>query len=160
MLNKDKISQHMRYLSGISDWRFAIGVRIRFANPTVTYQTYPKAWSEYYDANHLLYQDPTIRWGMPHTGTATWAELADQDTAGVFEKTATFGLRYGPIVSVGDVAARTLGFSAHANRPLNEVETEAATTAIADIHAFTEGLETTSDDELQEIRALSSLLNG
>ncbi|TMV71926.1 transcriptional regulator, partial [Thioclava sp. BHET1] len=103
MPNKDKISQLLRYLSDISDWRFAIGVRIRFANPTLTYQTYPKAWIEYYDANHLLYQDPTIRWGMTHTGTATWAELADQDAAGVFDKAAAFGLRHGLIVSVGEV---------------------------------------------------------
>ncbi len=140
------------------DWLFAIGVRIRFSNPALLYQTYPEAWVDYYETNGLLLKDPTIRWGMTNWGTCDWSDLKDNDRHGVLEKAAEYGLKHGIAVSVGDAKERTLGFFARESRPFTPKERERAAALVQELHEATEGLTSLPDERLDAYRAIAATL--
>ena len=149
------VSQLLRELRAMESCRFAIGVRIRFANPTLVFHSYPAAWVEQYDSLGLRYQDPTVRWGMTHTGICRWSDLLSQDDAGIFMRAADYGLRYGIGVSVGAPEARTLGFFARPDRELDAAETEHAVTVVEGLHDATEGIDLASPETLHALRNLN-----
>ena len=105
-----KISNLLQRIVETDDWKFSIGVRIRFNNPSLLYQTYPQGWQDYYSKNALVMVDPTVRWGLQHTGVTSWAALTDQDSEGVFAAAAEHGLNHGFAVSEGSPKDRTMGF--------------------------------------------------
>lgn len=156
MVSVNTVRNILRDLNGHSDWRFAIGVRIRFANPTLLYQTYPQEWIDYYNGNALIFTDPTIRWGLSHNGVCSWDDLRADDEAGMMVKAAEFGLRYGIVVSVGDAASRTLGFFCHGERHLTDEETDFAADHVRKMHEATERLATASEDTLASLRSLGT----
>lgn len=135
--------------------RFAIGVRIRFANPTLVYHSYPAAWVKQYDSHGLRFQDPTVRWGMTHTGVCRWSDLLTQDGAGVFKRAADYGLRYGIGVSVGLPETRTLGFFARPDCELGAPETDQAAALVQRLHDATEGIDRASPETLHALRILN-----
>ena len=139
-----------------SDWRFAIGVRIRYSNPTLLYQTYPEDWLRLYDKEAMLLQDPTIMWGMTNIGVIDWTDLKTDDAAGVFDKAAKFGLKYGIAVSVGEPSQRTLGFFARASAPFSDEDKDKASELVKELHDATEGVLDIPDDELNKLRALNN----
>lgn len=150
-----QVSQLLRELRALESCHFAIGVRIRFANPTLVYHSYPIAWVEEYDRLGLRFQDPTVRWGMTTTGVIRWSSLQAQDDAGVFRRAADFGLRYGIGVSVGAPEARTLGFFARPDHELDDAQTARAQTLVSDLHEMTEGIEHDSKKTLHALRILN-----
>lgn len=141
-----------------SDWHFAIGVRIRFANPTLLYQTYPREWVNLYAEKAMIFVDPTVRWGLEHPGICRWSDLKDQDEAGVMAKAAEFGLRYGIVVSVGEASARTLGFFCREDRELSEADAAFALVKVQEIHDATAGIGQATESQLAELRNLNALL--
>lgn len=155
MVSVTNVRDILRDLNDHSDWRFAIGVRIRFANPTLLYQTYPQAWIDYYNGNALIFTDPTIRWGLSHTGICNWDDLRADDEAGMMVKAAEYGLRYGIAVSVGDAGSRTLGFFCHAERPLTEAEIAYAADHVQRMHDATESLGSATEETLVTLRGLA-----
>ncbi len=78
---------------------------------------------------------------MANIGVCDWAGLAENDTVGVLAQAATFGLRYGIVVSVGDASSRSLGFFAAPDAPLGTAERELARAEMAALHLVTEGVE-------------------
>ena len=102
----DQIRAQLDRLTAQSDWRFAIGLVIRFNKPTLMYQTYPQDWLDYYARNGLLFSDPILKWGMENFGICDWAVLRAQDAGGVMDRAATFGLVNGIIVSTGNEVSR------------------------------------------------------
>lgn len=156
MVSVNKVRNILRDLNDYTGWRFAVGVRIRFANPTLLFQTYPQEWIDYYNDKALIFTDPTIRWGLTHTGVCDWDELRADDEAGMMKQAAEHGLRFGIVVSVGDVASRTLGFFCHADRPLTAEEIAFAADRVQQMHDATEGLGEVSDDKLNDLRAIGA----
>lgn len=150
-----QVSQLLRELRAMESCRFAIGVRIRFANPTLVYHNYPVAWLEQYDSLGLRFRDPTVRWGMTHTGISRWSDLQAQDDAGVFTRAAEHGLRYGIGVSVGVPEARTLGFFARPDHELDGPETAQAAAIVQGMHDAAEGIERASPETLHALRILN-----
>ncbi|MCF1710527.1 autoinducer binding domain-containing protein [Tabrizicola sp. J26] len=157
MIKSEKINHQLQRLVETCDWRFAVGLRVRFNHPTLLYQTYPAAWVEFYAQNGLLFFDPTVRWAMTHTGTITWAELEPGDTAGVFRQAREYGLAHGIAVSVGDGPMRSMGFFTHANRPITKEETAVALDVVKTLHDLTDGV---PDLPAERIAALQALGDG
>ncbi len=149
------ISEILQRMVASGDWVFAIGVRIRFSNPTLLYQTYPKAWVDHYEAHGLLLKDPTVRWGLTHTGVSDWEDLKGQDRHGVLDEAAGYGLRHGIAISVGDAKERTLGFFAREKAPFSPEEKARAQALVQELHDATEGLAALPDDRLDAYRALA-----
>lgn len=153
-----KINSELQRLVAQGDWRFAVGLRIRFNHPTLMYQTYPEEWVLYYAKNGLLFSDPTLLWGMSHFGTCDWASLEAQDTAGVLERAKAYGLVHGLIVSVGDSVTRSIGFFTHATRPINAEERALGEDVMNKLHALSEGVTEMSPAELAPLYALAEEL--
>jgi len=140
MNQTQKINHELQRLVAQGDWRFAVGLRIRFNHPTLLFQTYPEAWVAIYAQRGLLFSDPAVAWGMTHFGLCTWAELESQDAAGVLALARTFGLNHGITVSVGDGASRSIGFFTHSDRPIDAEEQALAADAMTRLHAASEGV--------------------
>lgn len=155
MTKLDTIKRLLQRLSEIADWRFAVGVRIRFANPTLLYRTYPQAWLDYYDKEGLVFMDPTVGWAMSNTGICDWSDLIEQDSGNIFGQAVEYGLKFGKAVSIGESNARTIGFFSHALRKIEQSEIEEAQLVLEQIHQATEGIEALSDQELSSLRALN-----
>jgi LuxR family transcriptional regulator len=154
----DQIRAQLDRLTAQSDWRFALGLIIRFNKPTLMYQTYPQAWLDYYARNGLLFADPILKWGIENFGICDWAELRAQDTVGVMERAATFGLVHGIIVSTGNEVSRSVGFFAHAQRPITPEETALATDVVERLHELSLSVADTDPASLAPLLALNQLL--
>ena len=51
---------------------FAVGLHIRYVSPLIMVNTYPEAWQEVYTAKGYGLRDPTLAWGLSHSGTRRW----------------------------------------------------------------------------------------
>ena len=154
----DQIQAQLDLLTAQSDWRFAVGLVIRFYKPTLMYQTYPQEWLDYYARHGLLFSDPILKWGIENFGICDWAELRAQDTAGVMERSAAFGLIHGIIVSTGNEVARSVGFFAHATRPITPEETALAKEVMERLHELSLTIADTDPASLAPLLALNQLL--
>lgn len=150
--------QLLQRLSGVSDWKFALGLHIRFANPTLLYQTYPQSWVDYYNENGLVFKDPTVRWANANTGICDWSDLVDLDQHDVLGQAAEYGLRYGKVISIGK-ESRTFGFFTHASRKIAPAEIEEARAILEDLHNLTQGVELLGHAELARFQELNLALN-
>ncbi|KFE35658.1 autoinducer binding domain-containing protein [Thioclava atlantica] len=159
MINVHTMRQGLQRLSEISDWKFALGLHIRFANPTLLYQTYPQSWVDYYSENGLVFVDPAVQWAIAHTGICDWSDLADQDESNVLGQAAEFGLRYGKVISIGK-ESRSFGFFAHPSKEIGRAETEEARALIEELHEMTNGVALMSEKELAPLRELNLSLRG
>ncbi len=151
----DEITDILDQFISFSDWRFAIGVRIRYNNPTLIFQTYPDQWLKYYDSEALLLQDPTVIWGMTNNGLIDWEDLKPTDTHGVFKRAEPYGLRHGIAISVGDPSQRTLGFVSSATAVFEEKQKAWALKQIVKLHELTEGIVEASEEELMPLRNIN-----
>lgn len=158
MIKTEQIRQELDRLTAQGDWRFAIGLVIRFNKPSLMYETYPQEWLDYYAKNGLLFSDPILQWGMENFGICEWSALNDQDAGGVLERAATFGLVHGIIVSVGNQAARSVGFFAHALRPITAEETALAKDVMDRLHELSLTVADLDPATLAPLIALNQLL--
>lgn len=160
MAKLETVGQLLRRLATAADWRFAIGIHIRFANPTLTYHTYPRAWVDYYDKMGFLYEDPAVRWGLMHKGVSDWASLVPDDAAGVLASAAEHGLKHGFVASTGEAESRTMGFFARESTPFDAEEIGRAVAILEELHAETLGIERSPEAEVTALRALQVSLPG
>lgn len=151
----DKITDILEQFVSFSDWRFAIGVRIRYNNPTLIFQTYPNVWLKYYDEEALLLQDPTVIWGMTNTGIIDWEDLKSVDFNGVLKKAEPYGLKYGIAISVGTSSQRTLGFITSATDTFDEENKIWALKQIEKLHNITDGIVEAPEQELTVLRNIN-----
>ncbi|MCE6959338.1 autoinducer binding domain-containing protein [Cereibacter sphaeroides] len=158
MLNVIRIRNLVFALTSEANWRFAIGLRIRFANPSITLTTYPESWLRHYDEKALLHSDPAILWGLKNLGCCRWSELADADPAGVFLAAADHGLRYGLIVSVGDEGQRSIGYFAHPDHEIAPRDADFALSVMERLHEATEGIGAANEDVMTRLQMLATTL--
>lgn len=158
MTQSKKIDEQLKRLVAADDWTFAVGLRIRFNHPTLLYQTYPEEWIAYYAQNGLMFSDPTVLWGMTNLGIRDWDDLQDQDSAGVLTKGREFGLVHGIVVSVGDAAHRSIGFFAHASRPIGQELRDLALDVMNKLHELTENIAELSPAQIAQLAALNDKL--
>lgn len=98
--------------------------------------------------------DPTVRWGLQHTGVTSWAALIDEDSEGVFAAAAKHGLNHGFAVSEGSPKDRTMGFFARSNGEFSEAEMAVGAALVRELHDLTEGFEDLDEAEIAAARAI------
>ena len=91
----NEVSALLSKLAGICDSGFALAAHIRYTRPTLLFQTYAADWIDQYSENGYMLADPTVHWGLAHTGAMDWAELEPQDEAGVLKAGAPADLPRG-----------------------------------------------------------------
>jgi LuxR family transcriptional regulator, quorum-sensing system regulator SdiA len=157
MTDLDTPKQLLLCINRIADWRFALGLHIRFANPTLLYQTYPQRWVDYYNQQGLVFVDPAVRWAMANSGVYDWSDLVGDDASNVFGQAADHGLRFGKIISIAR-ETRTFGFFTHPSRSIEDTEIDEARVALEQLHDVTKGAELLSERDLASLRELNALL--
>jgi len=148
------ISGAIHDLSRLCNRGFALAVHIRLTRPTLLYQTYAADWTEHYSTKGYMLSDPTVLWGLEHTGTIRWADLADRDTAGVFRDAVNFGLTNGCTYSVGPVSSRTIASGSKSGADFTTEETAEFCRLVDIIHDETEGFDHFPPDLQHKLRTL------
>ena len=135
-----QITQVVATLVDHTDWKLAIGLRIKFANPTYVWQNYPEAWSRTYEGQGLVYKDPTVRWAMMNSGAVRWEDLHSDDPDGVFAAAAEHGLKFGIATATGTPDAKSMAFFARSDRPVTDDEIAFALERLDQLHSLSENI--------------------
>ncbi|MEY1555132.1 autoinducer binding domain-containing protein [Yoonia sp. R2331] len=154
----DNISQTLSALKEKAPVGYALAFHIRFTTPTFLFQSYPKAWTDYYSQNGLVMSDPTVAWGFENLGTKRWSELAENDPADVMGKAAEHGLAYGVTIAVEADESRSLSSFARGDREFDAVETAALEADVRRLHEMTAQISALSPDLAQELRKMSVIV--
>lgn len=149
-----QIAAHLSQLVVLCDTGFALAVHIRFTSPALLYRTYSPDWIEYYSERGFVMQDPVVRRGLMQAGTVLWADLADEDPAGVISAAAAHGLVNGWNYAVGPATSRTLCGFTRSGAAFTAAQMDQGRAIVDSIHALTEGIEHFSPAELAALRAL------
>lgn len=147
----------LRGLGALCDRGFALAVHIRLIRPTLLYRTYDEAWVEHYSMKGYMLTDPTVRWGLEHSGGVRWADLAKDDSAGVFSDALTFGLTNGWTYATGPAASRTICSGAKSGADVTEAEWKEIAALVDSIHEASDGFDHFPPEVQQALRDLGHL---
>lgn len=140
---------------------FAAALHIKFTSSRYLLQSYRRDWIDYYSKHALLLRDPTVRWGFEHTGTIRWSALTAEDTTGVMEKAAEYGLVFGFTAALDEGGSRSVASFARADREFSDIEVGRITGLLHRLHDETLAAETLSPDLDAALKRLSiSLTRG
>lgn len=117
---------------------YAVGLHIRYVSPLIMVNTYPDAWQEIYTAKLYGLRDPTLAWGLSHTGTRRWSEIGLPDPFGILPEAAGHGLVYGMIASLGPMSSRTITGASRADREFTVEEMDHIFRIVQRMHDLTE----------------------
>jgi LuxR family transcriptional regulator len=117
---------------------FAVGLHIRYVSPLIMVNTYPEDWQEVYTAKVYGLRDPTLAWGLSHSGTRRWSQIGLPDPFGLLPEAVQYGLRYGMISSTGPMSSRTIAGAARADREFTDVEMEHIHRIVQRMHDLSE----------------------
>jgi LuxR family transcriptional regulator len=117
---------------------FAIGLHIRYVSPLIMVNTYPDAWQEVYTAKVYGLRDPTLAWGLSHSGTRRWSQIGLPDPFGLLPEAAQYGLVYGMISSTGPLSSRTIAGAARSDREFTDGEMEHIHRIVQRMHDLSE----------------------
>lgn len=134
---------------------YALALHVRFTTPTFLFQTYEKAWLDYYSQNSFVMSDPTVAWGFENTGAIQWSALASVDAMDVLGKAAEFGLNYGITCGVEVGESRSIGSFARKDRDFNKTETKTLVEMMDNLQALTADLDTLSPETSAALRTMS-----
>ncbi|WP_242651030.1 autoinducer binding domain-containing protein [Yoonia tamlensis] len=119
------------------------------------FQSYPKAWLDYYSQNGLIMADPMVAWGFENTGACRWSDL--DDPGGVMKKAAEFGMPYGVVYAIkADDSLSICGF-ARADREFSDSEIDDISNKINYLHKSTADQARLSPETVQELKNMSIL---
>lgn len=134
---------------------FALAFHVRFTTPSFLFQTYPKDWLDYYSQNSLVLSDPTVAWGFENDGSINWTDLCESDSAGVLNKAAEFGLKFGATCATGANESRSIGSFARADRDFTDAERAMFLEKLEMLHRATTDMKTLSPETAAALRTMS-----
>jgi LuxR family transcriptional regulator len=109
-------------LSLVAPAGYAVGLHIRYVSPLIMVNTYPDPWQEVYTSKLYGLRDPTLAWGLSHTGTRRWSQIGLPDPFGILPEAAGYGLVYGMIASIGPMSSRTIAGASRSDREFTDDE--------------------------------------
>lgn len=137
---------------------FAIALHVRFAAPTYMFLTYPPEWREIYSQQGYVITDPTVQWGLAHTGYISWADLSQNDETGVLAHAAEFGMVHGICVAVDEGDSRSLASFNRVDRDYTPEETAEISQIFQQLHRVTSDLEQLSPQTNAALLRLSVIV--
>jgi len=147
-----EISTALGELNKLAPTGYALGIHIEYTTPKFMFQTYPKAWLDYYSSHGLVMSDPMVAWAFQEVGSLRWSQLDDPN--GVFTKAAEYGMTYGVVVSVASDDSRTICGFANADREFTDQEITQIEALVLSIHqntADTAQLDAATVDQLKKM---------
>jgi len=119
--------------------------------------TYPDDWIKTYGDSNFVLADPTVLWGITHTGFIRWSEIPIDDPLKILAKARKHGLRYGVTLAFGPGFARTICSFARKDREFTDAEISQLLAICNEIH---HSLAATHPLSVQQIDVLSCLARG
>lgn len=156
MQGQDRISVLLTQLHSASPAGFAIALHVRFTAPRYLFQSYAKEWLDTYSHEGLVLHDPVVRWGFGNEGAVRWSAL--EDPAGVLDRAAAHGLRYGAVIAFVHDASRTMAGFARGDRELSDNEIASLGSTLAELHDLTRSIEAFSPDVHRTLKQMSIYL--
>lgn len=134
---------------------FALGLHMRMTSPEYLIQTYPKDWIDLYSQKGYVISDPTVAWGLTHTGTIRWSDLVDQDSENILEQSKGHGMAFGVTIAFESEGTRSLcGFS-RPDREYYEAEIQKLWDDIKHLHRLTAATAEMNEKLREDLRSLS-----
>lgn len=131
------IEGHLARIKALSPSGFAIAFHIRYTTPDFLFQTYSKDWLSIYSQEGLVMQDPIVGWSFANNGWIRWSDLENDDPAGVLERSAAFGMRYGIAMGVEEDGSRSVAGFARPDREYEEQEVDILLEEVRSLHLAT-----------------------
>lgn len=147
-----EISETLGKLHRLAPAGYALGFHLEYTTPKFVFQTYPKAWLDYYSSNGLIMIDPMVAWAFENTGTQRWSDL--DDSSGVLKMAADHGMKYGVVIVTASDDSRSIGGFARLDREFTDAEIaelQADVIAIHDDTADTAKLDATTVEHLKKM---------
>jgi LuxR family transcriptional regulator len=151
---EEAVGKALIQLSSFCDTGFALAIHIRYTRPSLLYRTYGQKWIEHYSEQGFMLSDPVVHWGLTNTGTVEWADLSEQDPAGVMRAAVEHGLTNGWTFSFGPATSRTIDGLTKSGAPFTEAERAKIIRIVEEIHALTEGIEAFPANTQDALRSL------
>ncbi len=161
MSNINAVENLLKRLGAICDSGFALAIHIRFARPSLLYQTYSQKWNDYYSENGLMLFDPVVRWGLSETGLIRWDDITLSDEHKVMASARKFGLSNGLTYALGPASSRTISGLTKTGAPFTPDQVTEMCAIIDEIHARTDGdVLAPNSPELARLRAIQLTIAG
>ncbi|MEJ8560898.1 autoinducer binding domain-containing protein [Yoonia sp. GPGPB17] len=151
-----EISETLGKLHEIAPAGYALGFHVEYTTPKFVFQTYPKAWLDYYSSNGLIMSDPMVAWGFEFTGSQKWSDL--EDPAGVMQKAADYGMKYGVVIAVASDDSRSIGGFAHPDREFTDEETAQIEAMVISIHDNTADTAQLDEGTVEQLKKMSVMV--
>ena len=151
-----EISETLGQLNRLAPTGYALGMHIEYTTPKFMFQTYPKAWLDYYSSNGLIMSDPMVAWAFQEVGAKRWSDL--DDPAGVMGKAAEFGMKYGLVVSIASDDSRSICGFANADREFSDDEIAEIDAIVVDMHDNTADTAKLDDKTVQQLKRMSIMV--
>lgn len=152
-----EISESLGRLKEIARGGYAMALHIEFTTPAYLFQTYPKAWIDYYSQNGLVMRDPTVMWGFDNLGMIDWSNLSDSDPDRIMDQAREHGIDNGFTYAVESGGRRTICSFARGETPFSQDEIDRIISEVDAICALTKGLDNLSPDTREALRQMSIL---
>ncbi|EBA11410.1 autoinducer binding domain-containing protein [Roseobacter sp. CCS2] len=151
-----EISEALGQLNKLAPTGYALGIHIEYTTPKFMFQTYPKAWLDYYSSNGLIMSDPMVAWAFQEVGARRWSDL--DDPAGVMIKAAEHGMTHGVVVSVASEDSRTICGFANAEREFTDEEIAQIEDHVARIHENTADTAQLDPATIEQLKKMSIMV--
>ena len=157
-----EISDVLGELNGLAQAGYAIGLQIQYTTPKFMFQTYSKEWLDLYSEKGLLMSDPTLAWGFENTGAVRWAQLRDNDPAGVLQLAKAHGIKFGITCAQESEGVkdgiRSVGSFARNDRDFTAQEIVDITAHFNTLHAATESQAQLPEETVQQLKKMSIIV--
>lgn len=155
MTAQQQIKAALPGLHRIAPGGYYIGFRINSGKALIRFNTYDEAWQEYYADHSLVLRDPTVAWALSTTGCCRWSALPIPDSFGVLHQAGLHGLRFGLVVSVGELSSRTVAGFAREDREFSDAEIPAIEATIQRLHHLLDPPATLSRAHAEALRCIA-----
>lgn len=135
---------------------YALGFHLGYTAPKYVFQTYPKAWLDYYSTNGLVMSDPMVAWGFDNVGSCRWSDL--EDPAGVLKLAGDYGMKFGVVIAIDQGDSRSICGFAHADREFTNEEIDALTTGVSRLHENTAEQAQLPAETVQQLKNMAILV--
>ena len=151
-----EISEALGELNKLAPTGYALGIHIEYTKPKFMFQTYPKAWLDYYSRNGLIMSDPMVAWAFQELGSMRWSQLDDPN--GVFAKAAEYGMTFGVVISAESDDSRTICGFANAGRDFTDEEIAQIEALVLSIHQNTSDTAQLDADTVDQLKKMSIMV--
>lgn len=151
-----KISETLGGLNTLAPAGYALGLHIAYTTPKFMFQTYPKAWLDYYSSNGLIMSDPMVVWGFENAGAQRWSQL--DDPAGVMQKAKDFGMKSGVVVTASSGDSRSICGFANAEREFTDEEIAQLQADVSTLHENTADTAQLDHETVEQLKKMSIMV--